>query len=323
MLTGLRASLRVYRQHVVAAAVLRVVGILGATSGVAAAAAVASATRGGSTVLAMTPVLVTAAGMLAALAVAMREGRAVLGASPTLARRVEALLPELGDRVQAAVGLSTASGAMGASPALVQAHVKATQALLSERAYRQRHLQTAMHPTRGFVAAGAVGLVILMLCHQLAEDRLTAGFRRAFAVSWMPPKEGAAALPPLWSNVSVTLRYPAYMKRADQHLEGVSGDLTAPRGTEVELRAHADRALRSARLVFSSGDVFLSVHGTRELEGRFTVQHTGRYRLALVDSSGDEVIEQDYPELARARAGMQPKPVLAWIPMAPYVNFLA
>ncbi|MEW5847306.1 MAG: DUF4175 family protein [Myxococcota bacterium] len=289
----LRSSLRPYLTRAVVAAVAEGVGVLAACWGLAALLAV---TLGGapepSRLANALVALFSVLGGVLGLGVGIYRVVSTAAGPRKLALHLERMVPELHDAVRAAVGVSLEPGASGGSNALQQAHVRATSHTLRQAHLQTGHRQTLARRGRLLHLMGGAGLLVMAAVMVLAPARLETGLGRALLRGAV--LEGrAAALPPLWSDVSALLTFPAYMKQEPRLLDGISGDISAPKGTEVLLRARADRAVQSARLILGSGDVPLTVAEGRNLSGQFTVQDGGRYRLALVDSHGDEVVEQD------------------------------
>jgi len=93
-------------------------------------------------------------------------------------------------------------------------------------------------------------------------------------------------IPPMVTELSVSLRPPAYTQLEVRHLEKNVGDVSGVPGTKVELRAEVNKPLADARLAFSSGKTRqLHIRG-RQLRGGFTIGQEDDYRLVLHDSSG-------------------------------------
>jgi hypothetical protein len=105
----------------------------------------------------------------------------------------------------------------------------------------------------------------------------------------------AAQQAPLVTDLTITLRFPAYMARADEVIPGSSGDITAPRGTEVLLAGRADRLVRSAALLVTGGEKELALDTTvterRNLQARFVVQAAGAWRFRLEEDDGDVTVD--------------------------------
>ena len=203
----------------------------------------------------------------------------------------------VGDSVRAAVELrdNSVDDRLGRSRALCDAHIERTLVVLRDGQARQSlpavGLEAAV-PT--LLGAGAV-LVVLVVSLAFAKDkivdrvsRLVSGTAAAAALA-----ERAAQLPPIVTDVTVTLHFPAYMGRADEVIPGASGDVTAPRGTEVTIEGRADRNVERAALIVTGGDAELALAAEvkdRVLRGRFTVKAPGAWRFKIT-SDGDEVID--------------------------------
>jgi hypothetical protein len=268
-------------------------GLSAVALGGGVAAAVAAAWAGGPEPVALASGVV----LLAVLAgtvggVAVLVGRLVsrVFPAPRLAHEVEGLVPGLGDAVRTAVGLVWFREVNG-SHALARAHVRLTVDRLRHPEAHALHRRGIFRRSRWVLVAGVLGVAGFVGAMAWAPHRLERGLTRALTPSPSGPPGRQAALPPLWTDVTMSFTYPAYMGRESRTLEGVSGDISAPKGTEVEIQARADRPVRSARLLFPTSEVPLAVMPPRGLSGRFTVQESGRYRLALVDMDGDEATE--------------------------------
>ena len=294
MLKDLRDALKPLRRSAVAGATLAFAGASLASAGAAAVLSVAWAGRMGATPWAARLVgVVLVAGVVAAVVLATAYHRVRAADLVRLARWTQRLAPQLGDTVVSAVGLSLAPSLDGASPVLARAHIHHAAALLA-RPETAHHMQRARRrEVRGYAWVAAVGAAALLACVAIYPSRVATGLAGAFA-PWPSTKAGRhVALPPLWTDVAVTLHFPAYMDRPPQTLEGISGDFTAPRGTQVELTARADRRVTAARLLLSGRDVPLVVALQQALKGTFTVEQGGRYRVALTETNGDEVVEEE------------------------------
>src|SRR5206468_865418 len=101
---------------------------------------------------------------------------------------------------------------------------------------------------------------------------------------------------PITGEVELSYHYPAYMELLPRVVPGTNGEVSAPVGTEVRLRARSDRRVARAGLVVDQRPVPLQVSGGRELSGSFTVQSTGSYRFVFYTSGGRVVAEG--PQLA-------------------------
>ncbi|MDP2344215.1 MAG: hypothetical protein Q8O67_24870 [Deltaproteobacteria bacterium] len=110
--------------------------------------------------------------------------------------------------------------------------------------------------------------------------------------------ERALQQAPIVTDLTITLRFPGYMQLADEVILGASGDITAPRGTEVQIAGRADRDVTGAALLVTGGPKELalaadlgSIPGDkRSLRARFVVEQPGAWRFR-VDDDGDSVID--------------------------------
>jgi hypothetical protein len=91
---------------------------------------------------------------------------------------------------------------------------------------------------------------------------------------------------PRVERIDVHYRYPAYTGLAER-LDEDSGDVYAPKGTEVRLEVRATWPVGQGALVLADGaELPLTVVDDRTLEARFTVQHDDAYRVALAAAEG-------------------------------------
>ena len=99
---------------------------------------------------------------------------------------------------------------------------------------------------------------------------------------------------PTLLNFQMRMHYPAYMHRADETLPaptpqnreayGTDGTITAPVGTEVIVRAIANKPLRTAEFMRDGKDIGpWAVTNDRHVEGQLSVWQNGKYSLHLRD----------------------------------------
>lgn len=96
---------------------------------------------------------------------------------------------------------------------------------------------------------------------------------------------------PLVTDLVLTLRFPAYMGQEDQRIPGTSGDVAAPRGTEIFVEGRADRVVAAAALLLGDQEVALEVKEERLLSGRFLVMEGTTYRFRLQLPDGDTELD--------------------------------
>lgn len=115
--------------------------------------------------------------------------------------------------------------------------------------------------------------------------------------------------PPRIVDLSVTLDYPDYTGLSDQELPQNEGSVTALKGTEVRIKARANKPIKNGHLVFSdssgaeSRKQILEIAGN-SIIGKFKLSGFGAYKIVISDSSGltnpspisyDIVALEDYP----------------------------
>ena len=203
----------------------------------------------------------------------------------------------VGDGIRAAVELrdNSADSRLGRSRALCDAHIERTLVMLRDGQARQSLPAVGLEAAVPTLLGTAAVLVVLVVSLAVAKDkivdrvsRLVSGTAAAVALA-----ERAAQLPPVVTDVTVTLHFPSYMSRADEVIPGASGDVTAPRGTDVTIEGRADRNVDKAALIVTGGDAELALAAevtNRVLRGRFTVKAPGAWRFKIT-SDGDEVID--------------------------------
>ena len=203
----------------------------------------------------------------------------------------------VGDMVRAAVELrdNSVDDKLGRSRALCDAHIEGTLARLRDGHAQQSlpavALEAAVPTLLGSAGVLVVLAISLAVAHTTIVDRvarLLSGTAAAAALA-----ERAAQLPPLVTDVTITLHFPEYMGRADEVIPGASGDVSAPRGTEVTIEGRADRPVEKAALIVTGGDSELALAAEvtdRVLRARFTVKVPGAWRFKIV-SNGTEIID--------------------------------
>ncbi len=203
----------------------------------------------------------------------------------------------VGDSVRAAVELrdNTVDDKLGRSRALCDAHIERTLVMVRDGQARQSLPAVGLEAAVPTLLGAAAVLIVFVISMAVAKDtmvdrvsRLLSGTAAAAALA-----ERAAQLPPLVTDVTVTLHFPAYMGRADEVIPGASGDVTAPRGTDVTIEGRADRKVSKAALIVTGGDAELALAAEvndRVVRGRFTVKAPGAWRFRIT-SDGDEVID--------------------------------
>jgi hypothetical protein len=89
--------------------------------------------------------------------------------------------------------------------------------------------------------------------------------------------------PPFVRNLQIKLTYPRYSKLGSQFLDENVGDVSALKGTEVELSLKTNKTVKEAKVVFSdSTEKLLRVAG-QDVSGQFRLMQSGAYHIDLLD----------------------------------------
>jgi hypothetical protein len=93
---------------------------------------------------------------------------------------------------------------------------------------------------------------------------------------------------PYVRNLQVKVTYPRYSKLGSQFLDENVGDLSALKGSTIELSASSNKTVQEAQVIFDDGKRLpLKVSG-QEITGKFTLMRAGSYRFHLVDKKSRE-----------------------------------
>jgi hypothetical protein len=163
-------------------------------------------------------------------------------------------------------------------------HALRPAALFPDAAVRQAARRLA-----GVCAVHALVLV-------LWPSTLASGWRRLWHYGGRSAAP-LAAVPvpePLVGDLGITLVYPKYTGRAPFTVPASSGDVTAPRGTQVQIEARALKpAVRAAMVVEGKDErIPLEVRGTT-LRTTFVLDHALVYRFELTGERGRPLVELD------------------------------
>jgi len=87
-------------------------------------------------------------------------------------------------------------------------------------------------------------------------------------------------------KIDVTYHFPAYSGMKSQTVEN-EGDLSALRGTRIEMAVRVNKPAAAARLLFDDrSSLALNPAGDQVFNGSFTLQRTGSYAVQLSDAEG-------------------------------------
>ncbi len=292
-------------------------------------------------------------GLLALTAVAAVVGAAVVGAvrgrvlryDVVIAARLEEALARrghvVGDAVRGAVELRDESGdrtvdnttaqasararedaRLGRSRALCDAHIAATvdsvEAGDAVASIPAVGLERAVPTLLAAAVVASVVVVGFAFAKDSAVERLGRLFSAEAAATALAAR--AAAEPPLVTDITLTLRFPAYMARADEVIPGSSGDVNAPRGTEVTVVGRADGPVTGAALLVTGGNAELSLSADvdgKSVTGRFTVDAPGAWRFKLEDGGRTRIdpvarkilVKGDAPPVVELQAPLEDRVV--------------
>jgi hypothetical protein len=101
---------------------------------------------------------------------------------------------------------------------------------------------------------------------------------------------------PIIDSLQLELHYPRYTRLPPQSLDANTGNVAAPLGTKVSVRATSSKDVTSAFVVFDvehAASLFkdeakarLETEDPRTLTGSFIVQRSGRYYISIMDTDG-------------------------------------
>lgn len=202
---------------------------------------------------------------------------------------------ELSDAVRGAVELVDASKdqVLGRSRALCDAHVRSTAERVASSGALSSLPAVGLQSALPTLLSLAGAILVVGLWATLGTESFKVRWARLFddAVAAGAVAERQAALLPLVTDLKITLRFPAYMLEPDQVVTGSSGDIVAPRGTEVFLDGRADRPVSAAALLVDEAELALQVKDERQLSGRFVVEKSGAYRFRLDPVRGGAILD--------------------------------
>jgi len=192
------------------------------------------------------------------------------------------------------------------SVALVDAHIART----AERA-RGLDLPRIVSdvPARRAGAALALAGAANLLALAFAPHALGAGWQR-LAGGGVPATVRRAE--PITGDIEITYVYPAYMGRETKTISGTGGEISAPKGTEVTLRARADRQVERAEIAIEMGiadDVRPSTSGAGApyAQGERNRDSPGAYAQGEGNRNAAGVPPSVRPERSAAAGGAKSK----------------
>jgi hypothetical protein len=226
-----------------------------------------------------------------------RGAAAALGSSEGLARWIGGRLAGVASDLLTLVQLGGAGespgrgllGALGRSVAqrLGQVEPRTLVAVAVSDGWLDRYLRPKGRPVRWILLALALGYGGALV---VAPLRLRQGLVRVVTLRPPPPNEVLSA-ESLVADLSVTYLYPAYLKRPAQTVSNTTGELRAPVGTRVRVRARPLFAARQVQLRLydaqgrGRGAPLVLRRRGELVEGELTLHESGGYRFGLERTS--------------------------------------
>ncbi|UCD85771.1 MAG: DUF4175 family protein [Deltaproteobacteria bacterium] len=123
---------------------------------------------------------------------------------------------------------------------------------------------------------------------------------------------GAREGSPLLGDITLKYNFPLYSGFEPKTVPNSSGDVTALRGTEVEIRVKSDREIEQADLAINDQEkIPMEVKGGKLLVGSLTVMEDGNYNFEVTDRWGRKftdqikhrisVVPDEYPQMELIR----------------------
>lgn len=179
-------------------------------------------------------------------------------------------------------------GATQFSPELARAHIddsaRRAAAVDLERLFSRKPAQWA---SVGLMAGALVALVLGLAMPR----RLMTGFGALLGGGAPSGAIVEKLAEPITYDIELTYVYPAYTGLPTKTVPGTTGDISAPPGTEVQLKTRADRDVVKAAIVVDNEPRELAVSGKRDLTGKLIVTKPGSYRFRFLDKRGHTVAE--------------------------------
>jgi hypothetical protein len=210
-----------------------------------------------------------------------------LRSDDAVALRVETAFPDLGSRFISAVQLAREIPGLAERPRF---SASLARALIDDARQRAASLDLSALAPRGrwAKACGAV-LVVgsgIAIVGALAPERLERALTNLAGGD--SPAAGVALPeggPSLIADLTLRYHYPEYTGLAPRVVEGSSGEITAVKGTVVQIAARAMVPIRLGELKVNEETVPLRLEGER-LEGALTVLESGTYQFFITEEGG-------------------------------------
>lgn len=198
--------------------------------------------------------------------------------------------PSLRSALVSAVQLESqlGKGAANFSPELARAHIAETArraaAVDLEKAFPAKTVRWAG-------VAAVAGIAVAMVISLAAPRKVLAGIASLMGSSPSAPEVAEKLAEPITYDIELTYVYPAYTGLQSKTVPGTTGEISAPAGTEVQLKTRADRDVEKAAIAVGDQVRELTVSGKRDLTGKLIVSKPGSYKFRFLDKRGKTVAE--------------------------------
>jgi hypothetical protein len=226
------------------------------------------------------------------LVVALVQPRRSSATDAQVARFIGKREPRIASDLLSAVELEGDLG--GGSQELARAFAASTAGRVTELRPEvlvpDRPLKRAWIGLLGIVVCGCA-LVLLM------PARLLGGWHRLARASEPPAAKEIEG--PLVADLGLELVYPQYTARPTLRVPASSGDILAPRGTDVTIDARILRPAVKAEILLELPEapqpltIALELHGDH-VHGHFTVDKAATWRIRLAQAAGERLVEAEH-----------------------------
>lgn len=208
-----------------------------------------------------------------------------------LVRQVEQHVPDLGDSLTTSMFLLH-SKQPGASQDLVSAQLEQTsRRVLALDVFAQTRRQRWRSSFLLMSFALLTVLAALFIYLRWPEQ-----WQQGWAPLWEQQGEltKTTRLPPLVTDLVLTYRFPAYMHRSEQRVEGSNGEIHAPLGSEVFIQGRTDRPVLGLSLLLGQQELAARVKNGREISVKLPVTAAGHYRFSLQSRDGQRIAPRSH-----------------------------
>jgi hypothetical protein len=235
-----------------------------------------------------------------------------VGDEDSVALHLERAFPELRSRVISAVQLRRELPELSVLPRFSEPLVRA---LIADAASAAMVVDPGRVVPRGTwrpmgLAALALTALLVTLAFVAPAELSRAFANMAGSVALLPSPEASSEGPPLVGDLTLRLQYPEYTGLAPRVVESTSGEISAVKGTVVQISARALAPFSRAELQVNGEVSPLRAEGNT-LQGTLTVVDRGSYRFFLVGEDGvrrpaspamNIEVETDHPPRVRILA---------------------